>query len=122
MKRLIDIGSHFIGFRDEAETLKGKTSTHFVAYILSYFFFAFRPSLTFLLQERYVALKSALTPWRPNSRSVRRPSLKLLRRPSSKPMIWKPSLKLVKQLARRLKKMLSVSKTCAKDFKLLKTP
>jgi small-conductance mechanosensitive channel len=35
MKKLIDLGFHFIGFRDEAATLKGKTSTHHVSYMLS---------------------------------------------------------------------------------------
>jgi hypothetical protein len=39
MKRLIDIGSHFIGFRDDAVTLKGKILTQFFSYMLSWFLY-----------------------------------------------------------------------------------
>jgi hypothetical protein len=34
MKELVNLGSRFIGFRDEAETLRGKTFPHLMFYIL----------------------------------------------------------------------------------------
>jgi hypothetical protein len=57
MKKLADLGSHFIGFRDEAITLKGEALT--LSFMCSCLVFA--PSLTFSFQRRYVMLKNALT-------------------------------------------------------------
>jgi hypothetical protein len=94
MKKLVDLGSHFNRFRDEAATLRGEVLILFCILCVSYL--VFTTFLTFFFQRRYVVLRNA-------------------------PMIWRPSSKPVKKLARGLRMMLPVSRICAEDFKPLKT-
>jgi hypothetical protein len=89
MKELVNLGSRFIGFRDEAANLRGKT---FAALDMLHVPILILHHLTPFVQMHSVVPKSA-------------------------PTIWKPSSEPAKQLAKRLKRRLPLSKIFARGFK-----